>query len=220
MLGLKPRMAPPLEPSFQIQYAAAGRYQLGTIERRFHVPVEALLGCTEGVVALLQYGEILRTIPYVWRLLRVGPGRPLQRLMEMTLDDGRAMLIYDFDKKIDISEEVLRNSYLRILAAKTTWAKGRRGNHLSGAKVVSGKRRGQSFGGQPLKKQKSSNLLQSPTDDHPTETLFDLTKSPKDEIPGDEDITVPDPEETGGQTLSLKEAIILARNAANTMKQS
>ncbi|KAB8240078.1 hypothetical protein BDV35DRAFT_145601 [Aspergillus flavus] len=101
-----------IEPSFQIQYAAAGQYQLGTIERRFHIPVETLLGCTEGVVALLQYGEILRTIPYVWRLLWVGPGRSLQRLMEMTLNDGRAILVYDFDKKIDISEEVLRSSYV------------------------------------------------------------------------------------------------------------
>ncbi|KAF7621566.1 hypothetical protein AFLA_011862 [Aspergillus flavus NRRL3357] len=97
---------------------------------------------------------------------------------------------------------------------------GRLGNHLSDARVASSKRRGQSFGGQPLKKQKSSHLLQSPTDDHPTERLFDLTKSPTDGPPGDEDITVPDPEETEGQTLSLKEAIVLARNAADKMKQS
>ncbi|KAE8159253.1 hypothetical protein BDV40DRAFT_244348 [Aspergillus tamarii] len=96
---------------------------------------------------------------------------------------------------------------------------GRPGNHLSDAKVVSGKRGGQSFEVPPLKKQKSSNLLQSPTDDHPMETLFDITKSPTYQAPGDEDITVPDPEETDGQEPSLKEAIKLARDAADKMKQ-
>ncbi|KAE8321282.1 hypothetical protein BDV39DRAFT_197715 [Aspergillus sergii] len=122
---------------------------------------------------------------------------------------------------------------LDLIEAEVTWGtsilsfsgyeykdEGRLGNHLSDARVASSKRRGQSFGGQPLKKQKSSNLLQSPTDDHPTERLFDLTKSPTDGTPGDEDITVPDPEETEGQTLSLKEAIVLARNAVDKMKQS
>ncbi|KAE8423661.1 hypothetical protein BDV36DRAFT_306166 [Aspergillus pseudocaelatus] len=96
--------------------------------------------------------------------------------------------------------------------------KGRPDNHLSDTKVVSSKRKGKSFEVQPLKKQKSSNLLQTPTGDHPMEALFD-TKSPTDQTPGDKDITVPDPEETGDQELSLKDAIKLARDAADKMKE-
>ena len=51
-------------------------------------------------------------------------------------------------------------------------------------------------------------------------TLFDITKAPTDQTHGDEDIIVPDPEKTSSYNLSVKEAIVLARNAANKMKPS
>ncbi|KAB8227919.1 uncharacterized protein BDW43DRAFT_292825 [Aspergillus alliaceus] len=104
-----------IKPSFEIQHAAAGRYQLGTIERCFHLPIETLLSSREGAIALLQYGEILRTIPSLWRLPRRCENWTLRHEMHISLEGDRAIVVYGFNR-INMPAEALRNSYVgRIL---------------------------------------------------------------------------------------------------------
>ncbi|KAB8227261.1 uncharacterized protein BDW43DRAFT_255993 [Aspergillus alliaceus] len=99
-----------IEPSFRIQHATADQYQLGTMARRLFLPLETLLSGKEGIIALLEYGEITRAFPGLWKLLWLGEDWSLQQAIIISFEGDRAILTYEFNT-IKVPEEALRNSY-------------------------------------------------------------------------------------------------------------